>query len=53
MYVVADEIRSRLQIFEQLDKLERKRKDEQEKEMLMRIAKVSIYMYLCYIPNKS
>ncbi|RDD47431.1 Transcription initiation factor TFIID subunit 4 [Trichoplax sp. H2] len=39
MYVVADEIRSRLQIFEQLDKLERKRKDEQEKEMLMRIAK--------------
>ena len=49
MYVVADEIRSRLQIFEQLDKLERKRKDEQEKEMLMRIAKVNVYIHRYYI----
>nr|XP_002739729.1 PREDICTED: transcription initiation factor TFIID subunit 4-like [Saccoglossus kowalevskii] len=38
-YEMTDDIKSKLRFFEQLDALERKRHDEQEREMLLRAAK--------------
>lgn len=41
-------MRAQLKFFEQLDQLEKLRKDEQEREILMKAAKVNgVFIYLC------
>lgn len=40
-YEQASDVRAQLKFFEQLDQIEKQRKDEQEREILMRAAKAS------------
>lgn len=40
-YEQATDVRSQLKFFEQLERLEKQRKDEQEREILLKAAKVS------------
>lgn len=40
-YDQSSDVRTQLKFFEQLDQIEKQRKDEQEREILMRAAKVS------------
>ncbi|KAK2500358.1 hypothetical protein MC885_002058, partial [Smutsia gigantea] len=42
-YEQASDVRAQLKFFEQLDQIEKQRKDEQEREILMRAAKASAY----------
>lgn len=39
-YILSNDTRSQLQFLEQLDQVEKRRKDEEEKEQLLRAAKV-------------
>lgn len=39
----ADDVRAQLKFFEQLDQMEKQRKEEQEREILLKAAKVTIY----------
>ena len=41
MYEVGLDIRSQLRVFEQIDEVERKKRDARERDILMRAAKVS------------
>lgn len=41
-YEQASDVRAQLKFFEQLDQIEKQRKDEQEREILMRAAKASV-----------
>lgn len=40
-YEQVEDVRSQLKFFEQLDQLEKQKKEEQEREILMKAAKVS------------
>lgn len=42
-YEHVSDVRAQLKFFEQLDQIEKQRKDEQEREILMRAAKASIW----------
>lgn len=48
-YEQATDVRSQLKFFEQLERLEKQRKDEQEREILLKAAKVS--GLLCFFSN--
>lgn len=41
-YEQTSDVRSQLRFFEQLERLEKQRKDEQEREMLLKAAKVRL-----------
>lgn len=43
-YEQASDVRAQLKFFEQLDQIEKQRKDEQEREILMRAAKASAWI---------
>lgn len=43
-YEQASDVRAQLKFFEQLDQIEKQRKDEQEREILMRAAKASAWL---------
>ena len=45
MYEVGLDIRSQLRVFEQIDEVERKKRDARERDILMRAAKVSGYLH--------
>lgn len=45
MYEVGLDIRSQLRVFEQIDEVERKKRDARERDILMRAAKVSDYLH--------
>ncbi len=42
-YEQVDDVRAQLKFFEQLDQMEKQRKEEQEREILLKAAKVKIY----------
>lgn len=44
-YEQATDVRSQLKFFEQLERLEKQRKDEQEREILLKAAKVSLILF--------
>lgn len=44
-YEQVEDVRSQLKFFEQLDQLEKQKKEEQEREILMKAAKVSIHTH--------
>lgn len=44
-YEQASDVRAQLKFFEQLDQIEKQRKDEQEREILMRAAKASAWLF--------
>ena len=48
-YETTAEVRGQLRFLEELDKLEKKRHEEVEREVLLRAAKVNNMTYLCYI----
>ena len=48
MYEVGLDIRSQLRVFEQIDEVERKKRDARERDILMRAAKVSDYLYFTH-----
>lgn len=43
-YILSSDTRSQLKFLEKLDQLEKQRKDLEEREMLLRVAKVRAYM---------
>lgn len=43
-YEQATDVRSQLKFFEQLERLEKQRKDEHEREILLKAAKVSLLL---------
>ena len=45
MYEVGLDVRSQLRVFEQIDEVERKKRDARERDILMRAAKVSDYLH--------
>lgn len=47
-YEQASDVRAQLKFFEQLDQIEKQRKDEQEREILMRAAKASAWISLMF-----
>ena len=47
MYEVGLDIKSQLRVFEQIDEVERKKRDARERDILMRAAKVSVTLLLC------
>lgn len=47
-YEQASDVRAQLKFFEQLDQIEKQRKDEQEREILMRAAKASAWISLTF-----
>ena len=47
MYEVGLDIKSQLRVFEQIDEVERKKRDARERDILMRAAKVSVTHYFC------
>lgn len=50
-YEQATDVRSQLKFFEQLERLEKQRKDEQEREILLKAAKVSLLLFLKLLNN--
>lgn len=48
-YEQATDVRSQLKFFEQLERLEKQRKDEQEREILLKAAKVSLSLFFNYL----
>lgn len=49
-YEQASDVRAQLKFFEQLDQIEKQRKDEQEREILMRAAKASAWIsHVCNV----
>lgn len=49
-YEQASDVRAQLKFFEQLDQIEKQRKDEQEREILMRAAKASAWLsHVCKV----
>lgn len=47
-YEQSSDVRTQLKFFEQLDQLEKQRKEEQEREILLKAAKVQISVYFVY-----
>lgn len=43
------DVRSQLRFFEQLERMEKQRKDEQEREILLKAAKVHVCVYRTYV----
>ena len=41
-YEQASDVRTQLKFFEQLERLEKQRKDDEEREILLKVAKVSV-----------
>lgn len=46
-YEVKNDVRAILKHFEELERLEKKRHEEQEREMLLRVAKVCFVFFPC------
>lgn len=48
-----DDVRTQLKFFEHLDQMEKQRKEEQEREILLKAAKVTISQHLCQKGKKN
>ncbi len=48
-YEQSSDVRAQLKFFEQLDQLEKQRKEEQEREILLKAAKVRCPKAICWI----
>lgn len=47
MYEVGLDIRSQLRVFEQIDEVERRKRDARQRDILMRAVRVSYFIITC------